>query len=67
MCPGDYGVIPRPAMGLCISWEEFRQTAADRRVSLMRGLAQSVRLWLDTNPAPDIERPAITRRVIVCN
>lgn len=48
-------------------WEEFRQIAADRRVSLIQGLAQSVQLWLDTNPAPDIERPAITRRVIVCN
>jgi chromosome partitioning protein len=26
-----------------------------------------VKLWLDSNPAPDIERPAITRRIIVCN
>ncbi|GAA5707607.1 hypothetical protein Save01_08476 [Streptomyces avermitilis] len=48
-------------------WEEFRQIAADRRVSLIQGLAQSVQLWLDTNPTPDIERPSITRRVIVCN
>ncbi|MGV9249598.1 ParA family protein [Streptomyces sp. NPDC003710] len=48
-------------------WEEFRQIAADRRVSLIQGLAQSVQLWLDANPAPDIERPAITRRIIVCN
>ncbi|CAL9674926.1 hypothetical protein SUDANB176_07696 (plasmid) [Streptomyces sp. enrichment culture] len=48
-------------------WEEFRQTAADRRVSLIQGLAQSVQLWLDTHPAPDIERPSITRRIIVCN
>ncbi|CAL9653329.1 hypothetical protein SUDANB96_06697 (plasmid) [Streptomyces sp. enrichment culture] len=48
-------------------WEEFRQVAADRRVSLIQGLAQSVKLWLDTNPAPDIQRPTVTRRVIVCN
>ncbi|MEV5492604.1 ParA family protein [Streptomyces bobili] len=48
-------------------WEDFRQIAADRRVSLIQGLAQSVQLWLDTNPAPDIERPSITRRIVVCN
>ncbi|MFJ2399474.1 ParA family protein [Streptomyces sp. NPDC087843] len=48
-------------------WEEFRQIATDRRVSLIQGLAQSVQLWLDTNPAPDIQRPAITRRMVVCN
>ncbi|WP_328891943.1 ParA family protein [Streptomyces sp. NBC_00316] len=48
-------------------WDTFRQAATDRGVSLIQGLAQSVQLWLDTNPAPHIERPAITRRVIVCN
>ena len=48
-------------------WEEFRQIAADRRVSLIQGLAQSVQLWLDANPAPDVARPEITRRIIVCN
>ncbi|WP_432158342.1 MULTISPECIES: ParA family protein [unclassified Streptomyces] len=48
-------------------WETFRQTAADRRVSLIQGLAQSVQLWLDANPAPNIKRPSITRRIIVCN
>ncbi|MER8226493.1 ParA family protein [Streptomyces sp. NPDC094143] len=48
-------------------WEEFRQTATDRRVSLIQGLAQSVQLWLDTHPTPDVQRPAITRRIIVCN
>ncbi|WP_086852308.1 AAA family ATPase [Streptomyces coeruleofuscus] len=48
-------------------WDEFTRTASDRRVSLVQGLAQSVQLWLDTNPAPDIERPSITRRIIVCN
>ncbi|MEU9979550.1 ParA family protein [Streptomyces sp. NPDC051014] len=48
-------------------WEEFRQIATDRRVSLIQGLAQSVKLWLDANPTPDVPRPEITRRVIVCN
>lgn len=48
-------------------WEEFRQIAADRRVSLIQGLAQSVQLWLDANPSPDVDRPEITRRIIVCN
>lgn len=48
-------------------WDTFKQTAADRGVSLIQGLAQSVKLWLDTNPAPDVVRPAVTRRIIVCN
>ncbi|MET8957407.1 ParA family protein [Streptomyces sp. NPDC004533] len=48
-------------------WDAFRQITADRRVSLIQGLAQSVQLWLDANPAPDVDRPAITRRIIVCN
>lgn len=48
-------------------WEDFRQVVADRRVSLIQGLAQSVQLWLDSNPAPDVARPEITRRIIVCN
>ncbi|MGW0607715.1 AAA family ATPase [Streptomyces sp. NPDC002644] len=48
-------------------WDEFRQIAAQRGVSLAQGLAQSVQLWLDANPAPEIERPAVTRRIIVCN
>jgi chromosome partitioning protein len=47
--------------------QEFRGTAEDRRVSLIQGLAQSVQLWLDTNPAPDVQRPDITRRLVVCN
>ncbi|KUN18400.1 phosphopantetheine--protein transferase [Streptomyces antibioticus] len=48
-------------------WEAFRKVAEDRRVSLIQGLAQSVQLWLDTHPAPDVQRPAITRRIVVCN
>ncbi|CAM5549800.1 hypothetical protein SALBM135S_09792 [Streptomyces alboniger] len=48
-------------------WDTFRATAAERGVSLIQGLAQSVQLWLDTNPAPHVERPAITQRIVVCN
>ncbi|MEV8434703.1 ParA family protein (plasmid) [Streptomyces sp. HUAS 31] len=48
-------------------WEEFRQISADRRVSLIQGLAQSIQLWLDSNPAPDVARPEFTRRIVVCN
>lgn len=48
-------------------WEQFREIATDRRVSLIQGLAQSVQLWLDTHPAPNVERPENTRRIIVCN
>ncbi|MEU1407829.1 ParA family protein [Streptomyces sp. NPDC005728] len=48
-------------------WDTFRQIATDRRVSFIQGLAQSIQLWLDANPAPDVDRPAITRRIIVCN
>ncbi|WP_316763037.1 AAA family ATPase [Streptomyces herbicida] len=48
-------------------WDEFKRTTTDRGVSLIQGLAQSVRLWLDTNPAPDVVRPAVTRRIVVCN
>ncbi|MER5603766.1 ParA family protein [Streptomyces sp. NPDC002265] len=48
-------------------WEQFREIAADRRVSLIQGLAQSVQLWLDSNPTPDVARPEVTRRIIVCN
>lgn len=48
-------------------WDELRQTAQDRRVSLIQGLAQSVNLWLETNPAPGIERSTHPRRRICCN
>lgn len=48
-------------------WEEFRSVAADRNVSLIQGLAQSVQLWLDINPEPNVQKPDITRRIIVCN
>ncbi|MDN3025990.1 ParA family protein [Streptomyces sp. S.PB5] len=48
-------------------WDEFKRVAGDRQVSLIQGLAQSMQLWLDTHPAPGVERPAVTRRIVVCN
>ncbi|WP_411107534.1 ParA family protein [Streptomyces sp. cmx-4-9] len=48
-------------------WESFRADAKDRGVSLIQGLAQAVRLWLEMNPAPTVRRPAVVRRIIVCN
>ncbi|MFE0105064.1 AAA family ATPase [Streptomyces sp. NPDC059009] len=48
-------------------WDTFRQTAADRQTSLIQGLAQSVQLWLEKNPAPTMQRTKHPRRRIVCN
>jgi chromosome partitioning protein len=48
-------------------WESFRADAKDRGVSLIQGLAQAVRLWLELNPAPSVVRPSVVRRIVVCN
>lgn len=48
-------------------WESFRTDSKDRGVSLIQGLAQSVQLWLELNPAPSVVRPSVVRRIIVCN
>jgi chromosome partitioning protein len=48
-------------------WAQFGTVCADRRVSLTQGLAQSVQLWMDLNPAPEVARPTQTRHFIVCN
>ncbi|MFC9067903.1 ParA family protein [Streptomyces harbinensis] len=48
-------------------WDTFKKVAADRKVSLIQGLAQAVQVWLHANPAPDVQRPEIPRRIIVCN
>lgn len=48
-------------------WEGFRADCSARGVSLVQGLSQSVLLWLDKNPSPDVQRPVILRRIIVCN
>ncbi|MCC0100512.1 MULTISPECIES: ParA family protein [Streptomyces] len=48
-------------------WESFRAGSKDRGVSLIQGLAQAVRLWLEMNPAPTVRRPSVVRRIVVCN
>ncbi|MFF7415525.1 ParA family protein [Streptomyces lydicus] len=48
-------------------WEDFRADAAARGVSLVQGLAQSVQLWLEKNPAPAVTRPSIVERKVICN
>lgn len=48
-------------------WSGFRADCKLRGVSLIQGLAQSVQMWLDINPAPAVKRPEIVRRLIVCN
>ncbi|UXY40510.1 ParA family protein [Streptomyces albidocamelliae] len=46
-------------------YDDFKQDCATRGVSYIQGLAQSVALWLEQNPADDETAP--TRRIIVCN
>ncbi|MGW2331643.1 ParA family protein [Streptomyces sp. NPDC001700] len=48
-------------------WETLKDSAADRRVSLIQALAQAVQLWLQKHPAPTVQRPETARRIIVCN
>ncbi|MGP4001695.1 ParA family protein [Streptomyces sp. 8N706] len=48
-------------------WEDFRQDCSARGVSIVQGLSQSVQVWLDKNPAPDVQRPVVVKRRIVCN
>ncbi|MQY15170.1 hypothetical protein SRB5_53480 [Streptomyces sp. RB5] len=48
-------------------WAEFRTVCNDRGLPLVQGLSQSVRLWLDTTPPPSVRRPAVVRRIVVCN
>ncbi|MGW7283898.1 ParA family protein [Streptomyces sp. NPDC054847] len=49
-------------------YDDFKATCADRGVSYIQGLAQSVRRWLDSNPSPSDAPPTgIVRRIIVCN
>ncbi|MGW5330734.1 ParA family protein [Streptomyces sp. NPDC004014] len=46
-------------------YDDFKQDCVARGVSYIQGLAQSVALWLQQNPADDETEP--TRRIIVCN
>jgi chromosome partitioning protein len=48
-------------------WEAFQADCKTRGVSYIQGLAQAVRVWLDTHPSPGAHRPEIVRRIIVCN
>ncbi|MHC0433511.1 ParA family protein [Streptomyces sp. O3] len=48
-------------------WAGFRAECKSRGVSVIQGLAQSVRVWLDSHPEPEVRRPAVVRRVVVCN
>ncbi|MEV4943653.1 ParA family protein [Streptomyces zaomyceticus] len=48
-------------------WDDFRDDCKSRGVSLTQGIAQAVNIWLDTNPVPEVKRPAMVRRIIVCN
>ncbi|MFF1511846.1 ParA family protein [Streptomyces sp. NPDC058326] len=48
-------------------WNGFRSDVRTRGVSLTQGLSQAITLWLDTNPVPEVKRPAIVRRIVVCN
>ncbi|MFF1714584.1 ParA family protein [Streptomyces sp. NPDC058268] len=48
-------------------WKGFTKVAKDRKVSLIQGLAQSVKLWMDSNPPPTVKRRKHPKRRIVCN
>jgi chromosome partitioning protein len=47
--------------------EAFQADCRARGVSYIQGLAQAVRVWLEMHPSPGAHRPAIVRRIIVCN
>ncbi|MEU9061742.1 ParA family protein [Streptomyces sp. NPDC048430] len=48
-------------------WNAFRADCSSRGLSLIQGLAQSVALWLETNPPPGVVRPEHPKRIITCN
>ncbi|MGW7276087.1 ParA family protein [Streptomyces sp. NPDC054864] len=48
-------------------WNDFSRVTKDRKLSLIQGLAQSVKLWLDSNPPPTVKRRKHPKRRIVCN
>ncbi|MER7625656.1 ParA family protein [Streptomyces sp. NPDC126503] len=48
-------------------WDGFRADCKERGISLTQGIAQAVTLWLADNPVPEVKRPAIVRRIVVCN
>ncbi|WP_331727085.1 ParA family protein (plasmid) [Streptomyces sp. NBC_01213] len=49
-------------------YDDFKATCAERNLSYIQGLAQSIRSWLEDNPSPaQVGLPAAPRRIIVCN
>ncbi|MFI6055466.1 ParA family protein [Streptomyces violascens] len=51
-------------------YDQFTASCAERKVSYVQGLAQSVRWWLDTHPSPNVSLgrpPENPQRIIVCN
>ncbi|MGK5557922.1 ParA family protein [Actinomadura kijaniata] len=48
-------------------YDDFKATCAQRSVSYVQGLAQSVDQWLAAHPSPRGETPATPRRRIICN
>ncbi|MCX4784287.1 ParA family protein [Streptomyces sp. NBC_01264] len=48
-------------------YDDFKGTCAERDVSYIQGLAQSVQVWLDDNPSPKQAASSCPRRIVVCN
>ncbi|MEU5436419.1 ParA family protein [Streptomyces sp. NPDC020719] len=50
-------------------YDEFRQDCRTRQIAYNQGVAQSIRLWLDTHPVAVLRRPAsaVARRLLLCN
>ncbi|MFZ3475772.1 ParA family protein [Streptomyces sp. 4.24] len=48
-------------------YEAFKADCKARSVAYNQGLAQSIRLWLDTHTMPKLVRPTQCRRLVVCN
>ncbi|WP_079408264.1 ParA family protein [Streptomyces sp. 3211] len=48
-------------------YNDFKEDCKSRSVAYNQGLAQSIRLWLDTHTMPELVRPAQCRRFVVCN
>ncbi|MCY0942885.1 ParA family protein [Streptomyces antarcticus] len=48
-------------------YDDFKKDCKSRSVAYNQGLAQAIRLWLDTHTMPKLVRPAQCRRFVVCN
>ncbi|MEE1782727.1 ParA family protein [Streptomyces sp. SP17BM10] len=49
--------------------DAFKADCADRDISFVQGLAQAIRVWIDSHGVPltDLTIPQYTRRFVVCN